>query len=135
MLEVSSFDLVSLSNHPGVAKTGAERYVWHTSKRLVHFRERLHDRVKEELSHLDCVAIRYITLDYNACIRTSCIAGMHYHRLHYIALHCITLHYITLNYITVQYVTLHHITLHYSAVHYTTSHYITLQCSTLHYIT
>ncbi|CAJ1349466.1 unnamed protein product, partial [Effrenium voratum] len=32
---------------------GAERYVWHTSKRLVHFRERLHDRVKEELSPED----------------------------------------------------------------------------------
>ncbi|CAK9013131.1 Hypothetical protein SCF082_LOCUS11795 [Durusdinium trenchii] len=28
---------------------GAETYVWYTSKRLRHFRERLHDRLKEEL--------------------------------------------------------------------------------------
>ena len=32
---------------------GGETYVWYTSKRLCHFRERLHDRLKEALCTLD----------------------------------------------------------------------------------
>ena len=32
---------------------GGETYVWYTSKRLCHFRERLHDRLTEALCTLD----------------------------------------------------------------------------------
>ena len=34
-------------------QSGGETYVWYTSKRLCHFRERLHDRLTEALCTLD----------------------------------------------------------------------------------
>lgn len=39
---------------------GGETYVWYTSKRLCHFRERLHDRLKEALCTLDSVSVEFL---------------------------------------------------------------------------
>ena len=42
-------NIVGFSKMP---RQGGETYVWYTSKRLCHFRERLHDRLKEALCTL-----------------------------------------------------------------------------------